>query len=512
MTPNQWAVHQKLTHDLKFYIKNGPIKIIDKGGKVVTLQLNKAQQHVHREVERMKAEVGFVRMLSIKGRQQGISTYVAARYFHGTTRQTGITTFVMAHDDKTSTLLFRKADFYLSNIRHELKPSIKRNNSKELFFDKLLSSYFVGTAGSGNVGRGGTVQRFHGSEVAFWNDPEGVKGGIMQSIPDSKDTEVFLESTGNGFDPMFYPMVQDARRGKGTYRVVFVPWFWQPEYVADASHIIITPEENELMTLFALTKEQIAWRRNKIAFWGGNVEKFMQEYPSTIDEAFQVSGKTLFGGLIIPNAQARKFNDFDSPITMGVDVATEKDRLTYVVKRGREIIYIKSHNCAEKGSKTTTQIAGEVLHLAKELHIEHVFIDLGEAGKGVFDGLNDLNLPFKLYGVRFGESATDEKTYINKRAEMYGRAHEWLKEASLPAEMDYLDELIADLRVIPEFDYDVYDRKKLPKKTDIKAKYGFSPDLSDAFVLNFAYPVINTRISGAQSTRVKVKHKGFLPR
>jgi hypothetical protein len=510
LSPKQYKAHLLLSNDLNFYIQNGPIKIIDKETNVKTLALNRAQLYVHNEVQRMKEETGYVRMLSIKGRQQGISTYVSARYFQKTTRNTGVTTFIMAHNTDTTTLLFRKAEFYLNNIRPELRPHVERSNRKELYFDKLMSSYFVGTAGSGEVGRGGTVQNFHGSEVAFWTKPDQVKNGVMQSVPDSKNTEIFLESTGNGYDPMFYPMVQDARQKKGLYRVVFVPWFWQQEYQADASNIIITPEESELMKAFKLTLEQIAWRRNKIAFWNGSVEKFMQEYPSTIDEAFQVSGQTLFGGLLIPKAQARKFDDFDSPKIMGVDVATEKDRLTYFVRQGRSVKYIKVHNCAEKGSKTTTQIAGEVLHLAKELGVGTVFIDLGEAGKGVFDQLNDLHLSFKLIGVRFGESASDDRKYVNKRAEMYDAGYEWLKDASLPQDTDNVDEFIADLRIIPDFEYDVHDRKKLPKKTEIKAKYGFSPDISDAFVLTFAHPVINTRIEGSQQFKVKVKRKGFL--
>lgn len=332
-------IHRRLTTDFKYFAEKAPLMIVDKDGKRKPLIFNQAQLIAHEATERMKAEVGFVRLLFLKGRQQGISTYVGGRFYWGTSKSFGHNTFVMAHDTDTTDKLFKMTKRYHEHIHPALKPSTQRSNKKELLFDKLDSQYYVGTAGTGTTGRGGTVQRFHGSEVAFWSDPDSIRSGIMQSIPLSRGTEVFLESTANGYDPMFRPMVVDARQKKGDYRLCFIPWFIQSEYRRSAEGLVPTDEENELIKTYNLDLEQISFRRNKIIELKSD-KLFMQEYPFNVDEAFQVSGNSLFSGHAIQNAKERTIKDFDSPIILGADIATEKDRMSLVVRRGREILHI----------------------------------------------------------------------------------------------------------------------------------------------------------------------------
>ena len=63
----------------------------------------------------------------------------------------------------------------------EVKPHTAAANAKELYFDTLDSGYLVATAGSREVGRSDTIQRFHGSEVAFWPNAESHIEGIGQA-------------------------------------------------------------------------------------------------------------------------------------------------------------------------------------------------------------------------------------------------------------------------------------------------------------------------------------------
>lgn len=147
-----------------------------------------------------------------------------------------------------------------------------------------------------------------------------------------------------------------------------------------------------------------------------------------------------------------------------------------------------------------------IINCASVHNVDHCFIDLGEVGKGVYDILKSMNLGFDITGVRFQFTAKEDDTYANIRAEMYYDAKEWVKDASLPDN----DELINDLMVIPEGKPDSRGRILLPPKEKIKKEFGFSPDVGDAFVLTFAYPVKNRRMQG--HNKLTVKFKGFTPK
>ena len=91
--------------------------------------------------------------------------------------------------------------------------------------------------------------------------------------------------------------------------------------------------------------------------------------------------------------------------------------------------------------------------------------------------------------VDFGGTATDALTYKNKRAEMYGKARDWLYAGGFLGKRD--DPYIADLRrelSVIETNLRQSDDSRicLKPKDDIRKKIGASPDIADAFVLTFA--------------------------
>ena len=134
-------------------------------------------------------------------------------------------------------------------------PSVSSSNAKELMFDKIDSGYKVGTAGNKAVGRSQTLQLFHGSEVGFWPNGEEHLAGVLQAVPSEAGTEVILESTANGVGGVFYEMVQAAQRGEGTYQLIFVPWYWQPEYVMLCPvDFVKTKQEEQMVESLRLNK------------------------------------------------------------------------------------------------------------------------------------------------------------------------------------------------------------------------------------------------------------------
>lgn len=158
---NEKEIRQKLKNDFIHYADKC-LKIRTKSGSIEPLALNKAQKYIHERLEKQKRDYGFVRALILKGRQQGCSTYVGARFYHLTTHSFGIQTFILAHKLDATGNLYKMAQRFYEHTPELVKPEISTNNTKELNFGKLDSGYKVGTAENKDVGRSATIQLFHG--------------------------------------------------------------------------------------------------------------------------------------------------------------------------------------------------------------------------------------------------------------------------------------------------------------------------------------------------------------
>lgn len=278
---------QRLKDELPYYAERC-LKIRAKDGRIILLRLNDAQQYIHQRIEAQRHERGLVRALLLKGRQQGSSTYVQARFYHHTTHGRGLRAFILTHEDKATKYLFDITDRFHRNCPRPVRPHTGAANANELVFDRLDSGYSVGTAKTKETGRSFTIQLFHGSEVAYWPNARAHMSGIMQAIPDAPGSEVILESTSAGATGAFHAMWQAAEAGELDYLTIFVPWYWQKEYRRPVPKgFELTSEEEAYRALYSLDLEQIAWRRHKIIELG-SVYEFRREYPATAAEAFSV--------------------------------------------------------------------------------------------------------------------------------------------------------------------------------------------------------------------------------
>lgn len=318
----------------------------------------------------------------------------------------------------------------------------------------------------------------HNSEVAYWSSAEEHLAGIMQTVPRMDDTEIIFESTANGIGNVFHSVWQQGEVGAGGWQSIFVPWFWQPEYVAD--NIPISAEDYEYGELYGLTTRQLQWRRLKISEMADE-KLFCKEYPSTPSEAFSVSDDSV----LINNdlvAKARKATaTADGAKIIGVDPARFGDDRTVIsIRQGRsaEILHTVQ-------GKDTMQVVGLVVTFIKKYSPQAVFIDVGGLGAGVVDRLREMGYTM-CKGVNFGEKSLWQDKYVNKRAEMWGQMNEWLKEP--PVQLPDDDALQADLCSL-RYDYDSHGRLKLETKDDAKKRGVRSPDLADSIALTFAFPV-----------------------
>lgn len=493
LTPKQAHIHSMLKNNLFFYAKN-VLKIRDKDGMLSPLIFNKVQLYIDNLLNHDIKTKGMVRSLILKGRKQGCSTYTGGRYYHKATTQEGRNVFILSHDAKTTDTLFTMVKRFYENCPTPLQPVTNTKNKNQLVFGELDSSYTVGTAGNPNIGRGGTPLLFHGSEVGFWEKTEEIRSGILNSVPRSLRTEIILESTANGQTGMFYDMCMQALRNESEYRLIFIPWFWQEEYFANIPSTLdfhLTSEEDELKYLYKVTNEQLYWRRLKKAELGSD-KLFKQEYPFNIMEAFQASGVSLIELEDILHCRKNQFKDDDEPLILGVDPAIKNDRCVIAYRRGRRI---EKYTVFEKGIDPMS-LVGILAKTIKEQGVDACFIDTG-LGYGTISRLHELGFKDVVIGVNFGSSATNDKMYANKRAEMLDTLAQKITERSLDLPDD--DILQADLRMVPMFKFTGSGKRLFPSKDTIRLNNnGRSHDITDAVALTYAFPVRNKKLIGLQ--------------
>lgn len=484
--------------DFEFFANNF-LYIRDEKGGIEPLKLNKAQLYVHQVAETMRKEQGMVRIVVVKGRQLGMSTYIQARLFWRTITSPGFRSFILTHDHAATSNLYEMAKRFLEHLPPFLKPHVGASSSKELIFDRLDSGIKVGTAGNKAAGRSSTIQLLHGSEVAYWPSAEEHARGILNAVPREPNTEIWLESTANGCADYFSRVYMMSDEGQTDFKAVFVPWFWHDSYKISPPPSDFTDEELSLMSSFALSPEQIGWRRLKIASMsggGGNGEAhFKREYPCTAAEAFLSSGDDyLISADIVQKARSCKSAPEIGHLILGVDPARFGDDSTAIIRRkGR-----KAYGLERLAKMDLMQVAAKVAQIIDDEKPEAVCIDVGGLGAGVVDRLKQLGFEC-IYPVNFGGSAT-RSNYVNKRAEMWSSMALWLKNE--PCIIPDSDALHADITSI-KHDFDASGRLLLEPKSNAKKRLGRSPDAGDALALTFGITERELRAKESSADIVK---------
>ena len=505
-----------LQSDLESYCSTC-LKVLPKaGGAPVPFIWNRAQRYIHARLEAQKEKLGYIRALILKSRQQGASTYIAARYYHRTSMNPGEGAFIVAHEDKATTNLFKMVKRY--HDHNPLAPSVRASNAQELIFGKLDSGYKLATAGSKDVGRSNTARVLHGSEFGFWANAQSHLAGIGNTIPSGalgEGTEIILESTANGLGNAFHLMWQAAEAGVdedgnvSEYMAIFVPWFWQDEYRTDPTpNFRLSKEDEKYRAAYGgLDLAQMQWRANKIAEYGKGFEwLFDQEYQATAALAFKTSTMNpLISPTDVMAAVNSHYLDLNAPLVIGTDPAGDgqkkSDRTAIAFRCGRTCFRIEYHD-----SLNTMQIAGRLAAYWTEgvevngqrLYPAAMFVDKGGLGVGIVDRLDELNIP--VIGVNFANQASEPEIYLNKRAEMWWLMKKWFDDQ--PTRIPNESQLISDL-CAPQPIENSHSKKQLESKKQMAKRQIRSPDGGDALALTFAEPVQARTVDPGRSRNSK---------
>ena len=288
------TIRKRLLTDYSFYA-NAALKIRTKVGEISPLKLNSAQLILDTAVQNQLATEGKVRIIILKARQQGLSTYTGGFLYFSVSQKVACKAMVITHHADSTRALFDMTKRFHEHCPLILKPHTKYSSRREMNFDVLDSSFVVSTAGGESIGRGETLTHVHASELAFWQKSTSLDNwnGLTQAVPNAKGTAIFVESTANGATGVFADLWRGAVDGSNGYVPVFIPWFTDLSYREGVpSNFERTPDEIDLAKLYTLDDEQLMFRRRKIAQNG--LDLFRQEYPSEPDEAFLTTGRPVF--------------------------------------------------------------------------------------------------------------------------------------------------------------------------------------------------------------------------
>lgn len=470
-----------LTADIELHCETC-MYVLDKAGKKVLLKFNRAQRHIHTKIEAQKKLIGKVRAIILKGRQQGASTYIGARFYSITSINFGRNAFIVAHEQKATDNLFKMVKRYHGH--NPLAPATSATNSKELVFSVLDGGYKLATAGSKDVGRSNTAQLLHASEFAFWDNAAMHMAGLGNAIADGPDSEIIIESTANGIGGQFHQMWQDAEAGKGEYIAIFVPWFWQIEYRANVpADFTLSPEDLKYQETYGLDLEQMVWRQNKIITYGQGFEwLFDQEFPATPALAFRsATTDPLISPTTVMAAVNSKYRARTGAFVIGCDPAEYgPDRTAIAFRHGRVVFQIEYHE-----KKGPMEVAGILASYWRELQPDALFVDKIGIGSGIVDRLREMNIP--VIGVNSAERAQDSERYANKRAEIWYRFKDWLED--VPNVLPPDAAMIADISA-PSYKFKSNGTRLIESKEDMKKRQMRSPDGADAIAMTFAEPVV----------------------
>jgi hypothetical protein len=179
----------------------------------------------------------------------------------------------------------------------------------------------------------------------------------------------------------------------------------------------------------------------------------------------------------------------DDPLICGVDCARGgEDNAMIQFRRGQDARSEKAYRIPGEKCRDSMQFVSKVIDILHRHSPDVVFVDSGSMGGPIGDRLRQLG--FNAIDVGFGNNASDERTYANKVAEMWGRMRDWLFNGGAIKNNATLEKELTDR----EYSHNKKEQIMLESKKDMKKRGLSSPDWADALALTFAEHVPKKKI------------------
>lgn len=154
------------------------------------------------------------------------------------------------------------------------------------------------TGGSRGGGAGSGIDFLHFTELALLQRAQKLDAdaitNLVNTTADSPWSMRIYEGTGKGPDGEFYRICKAAEVGQHSAQLVFHPWFTDPKLRLKAPESFEPDEEERMIAVrYSLDREQLYWRRRKLAQHPSRSD-FNSQYPSCLDDCFEVATGRVF--------------------------------------------------------------------------------------------------------------------------------------------------------------------------------------------------------------------------
>ncbi|GGJ77164.1 hypothetical protein GGR02_003028 [Anoxybacillus voinovskiensis] len=297
---------QIIQNDFKLFAKNF-IKIIDNNGDTVPFVLNPEQEKYINEMGKYN--------IILKGRQIGFTTLSLAYMLYSACTKPDTNYIIMTHHASVSKSLFVKLKKMYKNLPHgkyNLFPKALLNNRDELYLENG-SRIIIATAQGEDAISGNTFQFIHLSEMAKYpNDvQEEIIATCIPALAKNESSMIWIESTAFGFNTFQEMFMKAYRDRESVWKAFFFSWLAEA-YTKQFKHTFdeaeawwkaknngrrmtyddLEHDEKILRDKYGATYRQLMFRRYYVET--NSLEKFRREFPTTPDEAFQESTKSVF--------------------------------------------------------------------------------------------------------------------------------------------------------------------------------------------------------------------------
>lgn len=332
-----FIANERLLYKIDFRYGCERYMMVNKGGQKLEplFPLWESQEIVLREMGRIQLErqqtkhPDGILLDVLKARQLGLSTFGQALNCHRVSSHSYVSSLIAGDVPDQSGYIFEMLERNLENLPWWLKPdellhqrtgehrrielankSIVRMDSGKSMRGQLADEAGSGKGKKGELGRGKTYSLVFLTELATWERPEQLDGGLFPGIPYTALTLAILESTAKGRHNWWHKMWQRAVRGTDRWLPIFIPWYaerskywlpasggWIPSQTT-LEHAKRCELEGPkwLRKSVRLTREQLFWYEQKRKAFedDGRLADFLSEYPAEPEESFQFSGRSIF--------------------------------------------------------------------------------------------------------------------------------------------------------------------------------------------------------------------------
>jgi hypothetical protein len=328
---------ERCKHDRRFYFQNC-LKIrtlVGDSYRLSPLTLNGEQETLICLIEEMESQRKPVRIIDLKSRQVGGTTFFKALGHHHCQFKKQANAMCIAHLSDSTKEIFHIIKRYQENLPEAVNlvaPAKMIGNSIRWNHG---ARYQIQTQGSTDAARGSTWDFLHLSEVALWHKrrrtttDEDALQAQLAAVADVAGTYVFMESTANGASGAFYTRFWQAYRDEpgNIYKAVFFGWqdhdrYILPRDITDTAldkRMRLAHKKSDDMLFwriatelgydevwakrameFNLPPERVKWAVQTVATkFGGDIIRFDTEYPLSPQIAFTSSSRSPFPQRII---------------------------------------------------------------------------------------------------------------------------------------------------------------------------------------------------------------------